>query len=558
MLKLIEVLVIFVVSTVLLISNRVRYDIIGIGTVVVLVVLGIVTPTIAMAEFASIPVFILALVMILSRTISGSGIMEKLGEMLTRRFKNEYIVLGILFLSIGLLSGFMSDVALTLMMIPIAYVIAEKLKHSPTKYLMPFAFIAVLGGRFTVASTSSNLILYGLWYQRFGSYLPFFTFSMPGLIIVIAAIPLVILITRLLPDRVKPVTSLEEFKTGEYLTEASLEEGSEILGKTVGEIEASYNVRIVGVYPGRIGKKNRVLRKGDVIIIRVRPETIATLSGIKGVNIAPSQFFDQESKLTEVFIMPDSKLVGTTISNMVSASRYNIAILGISAYGKKIFGRLRTLTVQSGDVLLVSGHEGDIAEFMSSESLAPLHQRDIKILNVRSGAIALGSLAIAVGLASAGVNIILAYLIAVIILLATKVLDVKDIYHSIEWPIIIFIGTYIVFGDALVSAGITGYISDFTAGSILILFLMSLFFANLIGNVASAVIMGPVAFLFPDPLKAVVVVAMAASCTFITPWGNQSNLLVMSPGGYTVKDYALYGTMLVILAFIITYLYAIL
>lgn len=558
MLKLIEVLVIFVVSTVLLISNRVRYDIIGIGTVVVLVVLGIVTPTIAMAEFASIPVFILALVMILSSTISGSGIMEKLGEMLTRRFKNEYIVLGILFLSIGLLSGFMSDVALTLMMIPIAYVIAEKLKHSPTKYLMPFAFIAVLGGRFTVASTSSNLILYGLWYQRFGSYLPFFTFSMPGLIIVIAAIPLVILITRLLPDRVKPVTSLEEFKTGEYLTEASLEEGSEILGKTVGEIEASYNVRIVGVYPGRIGKKNRVLRKGDVIIIRVRPETIATLSGIKGVNIAPSQFFDQESKLTEVFIMPDSKLVGTTISNMVSASRYNIAILGISAYGKRIFGRLRTLTVQSGDVLLVSGHEGDIAEFMSSESLAPLHQRDIKILNVRSGAIALGSLAIAVGLASAGVNIILAYLIAVIILLATKVLDVKDIYHSIEWPIIIFIGTYIVFGDALVSAGITGYISDFTAGSILILFLMSLFFANLIGNVASAVIMGPVAFLFPDPLKAVVVVAMAASCTFITPWGNQSNLLVMSPGGYTVKDYALYGTMLVILAFIITYLYAIL
>ena len=193
MLKLIEVLVIFVVSTVLLISNRLRYDIIGIGTVIVLVVLGIVTPTLAMAEFASIPVFILALVMIMSRTISRSGLMEKLGEMLTRKFKNEYIVLTILFLSIGLLSGFMSDVALTLMMIPIAYVISEKLKHSPTKYLMPFAFIAVLGGRYTVASTSSNLILYGLWYQRYGTYLPFFTFSMPGLIMVLVSIPLIIL-----------------------------------------------------------------------------------------------------------------------------------------------------------------------------------------------------------------------------------------------------------------------------------------------------------------------------------------------------------------------------
>jgi di/tricarboxylate transporter len=558
MLKLIEVLVIFVVSTVLLISNRLRYDIIGIGTVIVLVVLGIVTPTLAMAEFASIPVFILALVMIMSKTISGTGLMEKLGEMLTRKFKNEYIVMTILFLSIGLLSGFMSDVALTLMMIPIAYVISEKLKHSPTKYLMPFAFIAVLGGRYTVASTSSNLILYGLWYQRYGTYLPFFTFSMPGLVIVLVSIPLIILLSRLLPERVKPVTSLDEFKTGEYLTEASLEEGGEILGKTVGEVEASYNVRIVGVYPGRIGKKNRVLKKGDIIIVRVRPETITILSGIKGVNIAPTQFFDQESKLTEVFIMPDSKLVGTTISNMISASRYNIAILGISAYGKKIFGRLRTLTIESGDVLLVSGHEKDIAEFMSLESLAPLHQRDIKMVNTRNGAISLGSLALAVGLASVGVNILLAYLVAVIVLLATRVLDVKDMYHSIEWPIIIFIGTYIVLGDALVSSGMTAYIAEFTAGSILILFLMSLFFANLIGNVASAVIMGPVAFLFPDPLKAIVVVAMAASCTFVTPWGNQSNLLVMSPGGYTVKDYAIYGTVVVVLVFIITYLYAIL
>jgi di/tricarboxylate transporter len=195
---------------------------------------------------------------------------------------------------------------------------------------------------------------------------------------------------------------------------------------------------------------------------------------------------------------------------------------------------------------------------MNHESLAPLHQRDIKVVNVRSGAVSLGALALAVILASVGVNIVIAYIVAVIVLLATKVLDVKDMYQSIQWPIIIFVGTYIVFGDALVSSGITSYIADFTAGSILILFLMSLFFANLIGNVASAVIMGPVAFLFPDPLKAVVVVAMAASCTFITPWGNQSNLIVLSPGAYTVKDYALYGTMLVVLAFIVTYLYAIL
>ncbi|EQD54369.1 TrkA domain-containing protein, partial [mine drainage metagenome] len=264
MLKLIEVLVIFVVSTALLVSNRIRYDVVGIGAVVAIVILGVTSPTTAMEEFASLPVFILVLVLILSKTISGSGIMEKLGEILTRRIKNEYVVMAALFLSIGLLSGFMSDVALTLMMIPLAYVVSEKLKHSPTKYLLPFAFIAVLGGRYTVASTSSNLILYGIWYQKYGTYLPYFSFAIPGVIIVLVGVPLIILISYLLPERVKPVTSLDEFKTGEYLTEASLDEGSEILGKTVGEVEAAYNIRIVGVYPGRVGKKNRVLRKGDV------------------------------------------------------------------------------------------------------------------------------------------------------------------------------------------------------------------------------------------------------------------------------------------------------
>ena len=130
------VLIVFIASTALLLTNRIRYDLVGIGTVVVIVAAGLVTPTLAMAEFASLPVFLLGMVMVISKTISDSGVMEKFGEILSRRFKNEYVMLAILFLIIGLMSGFMSDVALTLMMIPIAYILSEKLKKSPTKYLL--------------------------------------------------------------------------------------------------------------------------------------------------------------------------------------------------------------------------------------------------------------------------------------------------------------------------------------------------------------------------------------------------------------------------------------
>lgn len=550
------VLIVFIASTALLLTNRIRYDLVGIGTVVVIIAAGLVTPTLAMAEFASLPVFLLGMVMVISKTISDSGVMEKFGEILSRRFKNEYVMLAILFLIIGLMSGFMSDVALTLMMIPIAYILSEKLKKSPTKYLIPFAFIAVLGGRFTVASTSSNLILYDLWYQKYHTYLPYFTFSIPGLIIVIVAIPVIIGISILLPNRIKPVSDIEDFKTGEYLTEAKVMEGSEVEGKTIGEFESQYNVRVVGVYPGRISKKNRVLRKDDVMIVRVKPEIVTIISGIKGLKIAPTEANIDESSVTEVFIMPDSRLIGTPISNVKSAARLDIAVLGISAYGKKIVGRLRTITVQSGDVLMISGKDEDIAEFITQESLAPLHKREIKILNWKRGIVAIIALAFAVALSSAGVNLAYAYLLAIVIILATRSLNFKEIYHSIEWPILVFVGTYLVFGSVIVSSGLSTYISTITAGSVVILFLLALLFANVVGNVASAVIMGEIALSFPDPLKALTVVAMAASCTFITPFGNQSNLLVKSPGGYTTKDYAIYGSIVVALVFLITMIYA--
>ncbi len=556
MLATIEVLAVFLVSTVLLATNRIRYDIIGIGSVAVLVAMGIVTPTAAMTDFAALPVFVLGMVMIISKTISNSGIMEKFGDILTRSFKNQFMVLGGLFLMIGVLSGFMSDVALTLMMIPVAYILQEKLKQSPAKFLMPFSFMAVIGGRYTVASNSSNLVLYGLWLQNKGTYLPFFTFSIPGLIIVLVAVPVLIAIYLVLPARVKPVTSVDEFKTGEYLTEASVEEGSEVLGKTVGEFEDTYNVRVVGIYPGRISKQNRVLRKGDVILVRLKPEIFTILSGIRGLKIAPSEMQDEESIVSEVFIMPDSRMIGVSLNDIRSAARYNVAILGISAYAKKILGRLRSIKVEAGDVLLISGREDDIVEFMTQEALAPLHQREIKIYNVRRGMVAVGALGVAVAISTAGVNIAYAYLVAIIIIIAARALSLKEIYKSVEWPILIFVGTFLVIGNAIVSSGLSADIAYLTAGSIVLLFAVTLLFATSVGNIGAAVVMGPIAFLFPDPLKALTVVAMASTCTFVTPWGNQSNLLVQTPGGYTSRDFAVYGAIMTILVFAVTMLYA--
>ena len=168
------VLTVFVISIVLLISNRVRYDLIGIGSVFVLMVFGITKLSTVTAEIGSLPVLLLGIVMIVSKTVSDSGIIDKFAEVVSKKIKNEYVLLFVLFLIVGLFSGFLSDVALTLMMVPLSYYLSDKLKKSPSKYLMPFAYIAVLGGRYTVASTSSNVVLYDLWYSKTGQFLSLF------------------------------------------------------------------------------------------------------------------------------------------------------------------------------------------------------------------------------------------------------------------------------------------------------------------------------------------------------------------------------------------------
>ena len=554
----IEVLAVFIISTAILLTNKVRYDLVGIVSALSLILLGVISPTDAIVTFASLPVFLLAVVMIISKAISDSGIMEKFGDFLTKKFNNGYMIITVLLLATGIMSGFMSDVALTLMMIPLAYSLADKLKKSPSKYLMPFAFIAVIGGRYTVASTSSNLILYSLWYQNTNphTFLPYFTFSYPGFIILLLSVPLIIFISIMIPDRKKAEVDIENYKTGEYLTEAKIGPDSEVIGKTVAEFEKMYSVRIVGIYPGRIGRKDRVIESGDIIIVRLKPENVTAISAIKGVTIAPSEVIQESTSLNEIFIMPNSRLVGRSIIDLKYASRFNLAVLGISAYGKIISGRLRTILLEAGDVLLVSGNEKDIAEFIIENGLAPLRKRDIKIIKWKSGLVALGALVLAVILSTVGVNILVSYGIALVIILSTRSLNFKDMYSRVEWPIVVFVGSYLVVGGAVISSGVSISIDYWIAGSVVLLFIITFLLANLIGNVASAIIMGPIAFSFSNPLVALTVVAMAASSTFLTPFGNQSNLLVQSPGGYKTKDYMIYGSILVVLVFVVTMIYA--
>jgi di/tricarboxylate transporter len=532
-------LAVFLASTALLLSKRVRYDVVGISSLVALILLGAVSPERALVNLASPAVVVLACLLAISRSLEKSGFLENFGELITSRVKDERVVLATLLLSAGLLSGFVSDVALTALLIPAFVYAAKKFGKAPSKYLIPLSFASILGGRYTVIGTTPNVVLDQLWFQSHGVFLPFFQFAPVGLTSVLLGLGSMALILRLLPSNPSAAAGIEGFKTSDYLVEGRIEEG-ELVGKTVRYLE-KMGVKVLDVQPRRVSFGPRVLEKGDTVIMQVNPDSLPTLSALKGLRLAPSSSEAVKGgDLYEVLVPSGSEAVGKTLADLDLDLFYGVKVLGIS--GKAVRGRISRISLNPGDTLLVQGEEEGVGKMMEALGLVPLYQRRIKLFNPRMGLTSLASLILGTVLSSLGLNIAESFLVAVIPVVVT---NYREVYRNMEWPLLVFVGTYISLGQALASTGLMTHIP--LVSNPVILFAVTALIANLVNNAAAAVIMGPVALSTPNPLASITVVAMASSSTFLTPFSHQANLLVTEAGKYGVKDFLIAGSIVLAL-----------
>ncbi len=201
------------------------------------------------------------------------------------------------------------------------------------------------------------------------------------------------------------------------------------------------------------------------------------------------------------------------------------------------------------------GDEGGIARFMSDYGLVPLRTRGAKLFNVRMG---VASIAVLIGATIAsllGVNIALAFLTGVVVLMLSGAVNYRRIYQYIDWSVLIFVASFLSLGYAMSSSGLSTVIADLLPKSLIVLFLITALIANFVNNVSAATIMTPIALMYPDPLLAVTVVAMASTTTFLTPFSHPANLLVYNPGNYRPRDYLVMGAILLIIVLLITALF---
>lgn len=549
----------------LLIWGRWRYDLVAFSALVVALLLGIVPVADAFSGFGHPATVVIALVLILSRALSNSGVIDLLARYLISSSRALSTHIGITAGVAAALSAVINNVAALALLMPLDIQAAAKAKRSPALTLMPLSFATILGGMITLIGTPPNIIIAEARNRALGAPFSMFDFAPVGATCAIVGVAFVSFVGwRLLPKERGQHDSTEELMDLKgYVAEVTVGESSKVIDKRVSELDdiaEEHEVSIVGVvrHGERMpGTGRRVaLRKGDRLVIEAGPSAIEALVGALDLEYrrgeSETKIAGEDLILTEVVVPEGARAEGRSATSLRILANHGVTLLGVSRQGRKFRERVRKLPINSGDVLLLLGPAESMSEVVSWLGCLPLAERGLGVVQREKALLAVSVFAAAIAAAATGlVYLPIALAAAVAVLVAGNVVPLRQLYDSVEWPVIILLGAMIPIGGALESTGASGLIAqeivDVSAGLpavavLTILMIVTMTLSDAMNNTATAVIMAPIAIDIagklganPDPF--LMCVAVASSCAFLTPIGHKNNTLILGPGGYRFGDY---------------------
>jgi di/tricarboxylate transporter len=576
----------FGVALALFISERVRYDVVALGTLLVAVVLGLVEPENAFAGFANDAVVTVAAVLVMSHALARSGAVDAVTAPLLRVARHPLALLTGLCLIGALLSSFMNNVGALALLMPIAVEGARRGGYSVARLLMPLSFATLLGGTMTLIGTPPNLLVADVAARLRGEAFAMFDFTPVGVAITVAGILYIVTVGwRVLPrDRGNAKSPTELFEIGHYVTEARLPGKSPLIGKTIREFEdaSGDNAVVLGLVHGdtRLRPSSYyVLQEGDVLLLQA--ETQALQDYVKAEHIdlvaaapqhppelpaaeaaAPVPADDrgnapvrapprQALDTAEAVVTPTSWVQGSTARTLRLRARYDANLLAISRRGRPITTRLRDVPLFAGDVLLLEGPAADLPEIIVKLGCLPLADRKLA-LSPRRVVLPFAVFVAAVALVISGVtSAAIAFVIGATAMVAFGFMPARDVYSAIEWPVVVLLAALIPVGAALETTGtaqlaadalaaLAGTLSPYAMLGLVLVATMAI--TPVLNNAATVLVMAPIAHAVAENISVdsaafLMAVAIGASCDFLTPFGHQNNTLILGPGGYRFADF---------------------
>lgn len=562
-------------ALVLFVWGKLRHDITAIICLLLLVTTGIISAEDAFLGFAHPAVITVAMILIVSQGLQYSGLIELIGSWVLKIGNRLFLQVAVLCLIVCFASAFMNNVGALAVLMPVAMHIAAKSGHSPSKILMPIAFASLLGGMITLIGTPPNIIIASFRKEELGEAFSMFDFAPVGALVAIIGLAYVILIGwRMLPERVKSGKNQERFNMEGYITEVVVQADSEIRGMALGEINRNLETEVLILHLIRDGHLifmpdyNLVLRENDILSVEAEADDLDDFLKKSGTKLEGKEDLKnpvvgaENITQIEVVVMAGSALLERTAASIRMRNRYGVNLLALSRKDTQIRKRLDRINFQVGDVLLLQGDEGKISDTLSEMGCLPLADRGFRIGQPKKVALALSIfLGIVISIVLGWMQVQVAFTLAALLMVLGNILPKREIYTSIDWPVIVLLGAMLPMGTALENTGgaemIANILLDLGEGwpiwvTLIALFIATMLLSNIINNAATAVIFAPLVLslarslsMSPDPF--LMIVAVGASAAFLTPIGHQSNTLVMGPGAYKFSDYLRLGLPLSIL-----------
>jgi len=478
---------------------------------------------------------------------------------------------------IGGCSAFLNNTPIVALMMPYSTIWGKRNKIPTSKLLIPLSYIAILGGSCTLIGSSTNLMINSLISENDSSIplLNLFDFALiGGIMLFLGGLYLILSSWKLLPSNKESIENVST-KVTEYLVEAKVSEQSEFIGCNIAKaglrnLNDLYLVKIIrGAEEFASVASTFILQANDIVVFAGDTSKIANLVTNKNLELFSDRHnIFQSSELAEIVISHHSNLVGNTVKEIRFRSQFDAAIIAIRRGNKKISGKIGNIKIEQGDVLLVlTGQDFEIRADDTSDFYVVSQRRKHSTLSRLSSLVILTGTIISIILSALGlIKLLTSLLVLFTLILIFKLVDKKEVYHSIDLKLGVIIAMALALGKAMKNSGLSKEIANFLIdisqyfgdfGLLIMIFMITSILAAYITSKAAIAIMIPVGISLAtvtniEVISFILIIAFASGANFMTPHGYQTNLMILQSGDYTYKDFMRIGLPLTVLYMIVT------
>lgn len=547
-------------------TEKLRVDAVALLVLASLVLLQLLEPAEALSGFSNEATITVAAMFVLSAGLQHTGALAALGRMFSR-VRTRWLFVLLVMATIGVVSAFVNNTAAVAVFLPMVLAASAANKISASKVLIPMSYAAQMGGVCTLIGSSTNLLVNSLAKNMGQPGFTLFEFTLLGGICMTAGFIYLLTAGRwLLPER-RDAELVENYDLGKYITELRIMPGSKLIDTSVGEAKLGeqYGIYVLELLRGEEkvwSPRAQKLQEGDILLVRGDWSQLSAFKDSTGLELQPefklkeTQFREVQQVLAEVMVAPGSRFAEHTLSALDFHWHYNATVLAIHRRGEVLRDKLKDVTLNVGDILLVLAPDTEMRELRANSNLIVLNERDDTSAVRRRAPLALAIMVAVIAVSAFGwVPIAISALIGGVVMVLTGCMRAEDAYDAVDWRVIILLAGVLPLGIALDKTGAAASIADATLGQVgdfgplivlATLYLLCLVLSEFMSNAAAAVLLTPIAIstaaaLGVDAKPFLIAVTFAASTSFSTPVGYQTNTMVYNVGGYRFADFLKVG-----------------